>query len=196
MAKQLTYFLSLNSPWTYLGHARLVAMAKKHDVTIDVRPVDFAVIFPKTGGLPVPKRAPARQAYRMMELKRWRTFLEVPLNLQPAHWPADEHFAAQLVIAVHEAGGDAMALAGAFMGAVWAQERNIADRGQAEEIATRVGIDAALFSVADTAHCAAVRAANAEMALDMGVFGAPSYVHDGEVFWGQDRLEMLERALV
>ena len=119
------YYLSLNSPWTYLGHERFMAMAARAGVTVNLRPVDFSLIFPKTGGLPVPQRPPQRQAYRMQELKRWRAFLDIPLNLQPAHWPADDKLATGLVIAAREAGLDAARLAGAYMRAVWAQERNI-----------------------------------------------------------------------
>jgi 2-hydroxychromene-2-carboxylate isomerase len=80
------YYLSLNSPWSYLGHERFMAMTAKSGATVRIRPVDFSLIFPKTGGLPVPQRSSQRQAYRLQELLRWRSFLNIPLNMQPAHW--------------------------------------------------------------------------------------------------------------
>ena len=77
MAKHVDYYVSLNSPWTYLGSKRFEAMAKKHGADVTIWPVDFGSVFAVSGGLPLPKRAPQRQAYRMMELKRWRDHLGV-----------------------------------------------------------------------------------------------------------------------
>ncbi|MFT5448545.1 MAG: 2-hydroxychromene-2-carboxylate isomerase [Gammaproteobacteria bacterium] len=189
------YYLSLNSPWTYLGHERFMAIAAKAGVTLRIRPVDFSLIFPKTGGLPVPQRPPQRQAYRMQELKRWRAFLDIPLNLQPAHWPANDTTATGLVIAAREAGLDAARLAGAYMRAVWAQERDIGDEATALAIATEQQIDAAAL-LPQVEHCLEMRVADSLAAMnERNVFGAPSYVIGDEVFWGQDRLEFVARAL-
>jgi 2-hydroxychromene-2-carboxylate isomerase len=95
----ITYYMTLNSPWSYLGSARFAAMAKTYGHTVDLRPVKFGVIFPQTGGLPLPKRAPARQAYRLQELKRWREVRGLPINIQPKHFPSDETAATRLLIA-------------------------------------------------------------------------------------------------
>ncbi len=189
------YYLSLNSPWTYLGHERFMAIATKAGVTIRIRPVDFSLIFPKTGGLPVPQRPPQRQAYRMQELKRWRAYLDIPLNLQPAHWPADDKTATGLVIAAREAGLDAARLAGAYMRAVWAEERDIRDEATALAIASEQQIDGAAL-MPQIEQCLAMRVEDSLAAMnERNVFGAPSYVIGDEVFWGQDRLEFVERAL-
>ena len=77
MGKHVDYYVSLNSPWTYLGSARFDAMVKKHGADVTIWPVDFGSVFAVSGGLPLPKRSPQRQAYRMMELKRWRDHLGV-----------------------------------------------------------------------------------------------------------------------
>src|SRR6476620_7958380 len=79
----IDYYISLNSPWTYLGSARFAAVARKHDCTVDVKPAKFAEVFAKTGGLPLVKRAPERRAYRLMDLKRWRDHLGIPINIEP-----------------------------------------------------------------------------------------------------------------
>ena len=189
------YYLSLNSPWTYLGHERFMAMADKAGATVNLRPVDFSLIFPKTGGLPVPQRSPQRQAYRLQELKRWRSLLGITLNLQPAHWPADDKLATGLVIAAREAGLDATRLAGAYMRAVWAEERNIGDQATALAIAAEQDIDGAAL-LPQVEQCLAMREVDRLAAMnESNVFGAPSYVIGDEVYWGQDRLEFVQRAL-
>lgn len=196
MGKRLDYYISLNSPWTYLGGARLATIAQQHNLAVQVMPVDYASIFAATGGLPLPKRAPERQAYRLRELDRWREYLGLPLNLQPRYFPADETLAAQLVLAA-DLGADTLALANAIGRAVWAEERNIADPETLAAIVTVMGLDAQqALEAARQPEIAERRAALTQQAIQAGVFGAPSYVLDGEIFWGQDRLDFLERALI
>lgn len=194
MATTVDYYLSLNSPWTYLGHDRFMAIAAKAGAEVRLWPVDFSVIFPETGGLPVGKRSPQRQAYRLQELERWRDFLGVPLNLHPAHWPADDGLATGLVMAARDDGLDAARLAGAYMRAVWAEERDIGDEATALAIAKDQGIDgASLRSRVDA--CLEQRDRDSRDAIGKGVFGAPSYVIGDRIYWGQDRLDFVERAL-
>jgi len=198
MSKTVDYYFSPISPWTYLGHARFADMAKRYGASINVKPVDFGKIFPVSGGLPLAKRAPQRQAYRMVELKRFRDFLKLPLKLQPKFFPAAADLAAQFVLAAGRKGGSdaAMRLAGALLRACWAEERNIADPETLSAICKEQGMNAEPLAVA--AQSEAVKAeyqAVTEEAVARNVFGAPSYVIDGEIFWGQDRLEFVERAL-
>lgn len=196
MPKVVDYYLTLISPWAYLGSVRFAAMIERHGATVCVKPVNFGEIFPRTGGLPLPERAPERQAYRLVELKRWSAYLGIPIKLQPAYFPADEQIAAQLVIAAGDLGGDPLALAHAFGRAVWQEERNIADRATCAAILKETGHDAArLLAAAGDPAMAGRRAALTEEAVARGVFGAPSYVYRDEIFWGQDRLDFLERAL-
>jgi 2-hydroxychromene-2-carboxylate isomerase len=195
--QRIDFYLTLNSPWTFMGMSRLEEMAARHRVDVAVKPVDFGTIFPQSGGLPLPKRAPQRQAYRMMELKRWSARLGVPLNFQPAYFPAPEKLAARFVLAAEATGGRPFALAHAILAAVWQQERNIAEVGTLETLAAETGHHppalAAKAYEPDTQF--RYEALTAE-ALERGVFGAPSYVlPDGEIFWGQDRLDFLEEAL-
>jgi carboxymethylenebutenolidase len=151
---------------------------------VNVKPVDFGVIFPQSGGLPLPKRAPQRQAYRLMELKRWKAHLGVPLVIQPKHFPVDASAAAHLICAAPE--GKRMALAGDLMAALWKDDRNLADPQVIAEVGARHGV-----SGADKAAFERYT----QEALARGVFGAPSYVLGEEIFWGQDRLDFLDRAL-
>jgi 2-hydroxychromene-2-carboxylate isomerase len=72
MPVAVDYYMTLNSPWTYLGSALFAEIARRNGVAVNIKPCKFGPIFEQTGGLPLPKRSPQRRAYRMMELKRWR----------------------------------------------------------------------------------------------------------------------------
>ncbi len=190
------YYGSLNSPWTYLGSARIEALCAKHGATLKLWPVDFGLIFPASGGLPLPKRSPQRQAYRMMELRRWREATGLKLTLEPRNFPFPEAGLAQAVIALRETQGDAPAirLAHRIMAALWAEDRDpVADFAA---LAAECGQDgAALLALGADPKWAAMRQADSEAALARGVFGAPSFVIAGEIFWGQDRLDFVEKKL-
>ncbi len=196
MAKHVDYYVTLNSPWTYLASKRFEAMAAKHKADVTIWPVDFGSVFAVSGGLPLPKRAPQRQAYRMMELKRWRDHLGIKLNLEPKFFPSNELSAALCVIALREQGrmGDAIRLAHAVLAAVWAEERNPGDPATLRAILGECGLDADTVLKASEGM-AAKREAYTKHAIEQSVFGAPFFVIDGERFWGQDRLEFVERKL-
>lgn len=196
MSKVIDYYLTLISPWTYLGSQRFADIAARHGAEVRVKPVNFGEVFPRTGGQPLAKRAPERQAYRMMELKRWRKHLDIPIHLEPKFFPANDKLAACMVLAAGESGGNPLALAQAFGKAVWEEERNIADEETCKAIARETGHDAeALLARAREDSMPQHYAALTEEAISRGVFGAPSYVYKDEIFWGQDRLDFLDRAL-
>ena len=191
------YYFTPVSPWTYLGHARFVQLLRDTGSAVNVRPVDYGAIFPVSGGLPLPKRAPQRQAYRLVELERFRQALGLPLNLQPAHFPVSADLASRLIIAVDRADGPwaALDVAGRLGHAVWAEERNVADPATLAAVLAEAGLPGERLAQADAPEAAARFAADTQTAIAAGVFGAPSYVIDGEIFWGQDRLDFVERKL-
>ena len=197
MAKVIDYYLFMISPWAYLGGPRLKEIAARHGAEIRVKPIDIAAVFPETGGVPLAKRAPARLDYRLAELRRWRDYLGLPLTIKPAHFPVPHEAAARMVIAAGKtAGGDPFALAQALLTAVWAEERDISDATTLRQAAEATGHDAgALLAAAEQAETAEAYAALSREAVGRGVFGAPSYVYRDEVYWGQDRLDFLDRAL-
>jgi carboxymethylenebutenolidase len=196
MPKHVDYYLSLNSPWAYLASRRFEAIAAKYKADVTIWPVDFGSVFAVSGGFPLPKRSPQRQAYRMMELKRWRDHLGIKLTLEPKFFPHDEVPAAKCVIALREQGrmADAIKLAHAVLAAVWTEERNPADPATLKAILGECGLDADAVLKAGEGM-AAKREAYTKHAIDQSVFGAPFFVIDGERFWGQDRLEFVERKL-
>jgi 2-hydroxychromene-2-carboxylate isomerase len=190
MEKIVDYYMTPSSPWTYLGHARFGEIAQRHGAVVRVKPVDYGVIFPQSGGLPLPKRAPQRQAYRLVELKRWGMQLGVPITIQPKHFPVNATAASCLVLGAPEA--QRFALAGALLAALWTEEADIADADTLARIAARHGVDDAPAAITAGAP---LFSAMTDEALKRGVFGAPTYVVRDELFWGQDRLEFVDRAL-
>jgi carboxymethylenebutenolidase len=198
MSLHVDYYVSLNSPWTHLGAARIAALTAQHGASLRVYPVDFGTIFPASGGLPLPKRAPQRQAYRLMELRRWRDALGIPITIAPRFFPAREQPAASCVIAVRETIGDApaVALAHGILKALWEEERDTGDTATLRDLIADTGLDAkAVLTLAEDPRWAERRAADSTAALARGVFGAPSYVIGDEIFWGQDRLDFVARCL-
>lgn len=198
MSLTVDYYFAPQSPWSYLGHQRFWDIARAHDARIKVMPVDLGgKVFPVSGGLPLAKRAPQRQAYRLLELRRFSTWLHAPLNLQPKFFPVSGDDAARLIIAVDRADGSeaAMRLALHVMRAVWAEERNIADERTLAELLAEADLPAARIDDAQRQDVQERYEADTQQAIDAGVFGAPSYVIDGEIYWGQDRLDFVERRL-
>lgn len=197
MSKTIDYFFVPQSPWTYFGHARFVRMATEASATVRIKPMDLGKIFPLTGGLPVGQRSAQRQAYRLLELRRFADHLQMPLNLHPKFFPVAGDDAARLLIAVDQQDGvdAAMRLCGAVLSAVWAQERNIADPAVLAELLQEQQLDASRLAQAATAPVQTAYEQYTDQALALGVFGAPAYVFNGELFWGQDRLAFLEQRL-
>ena len=197
MRTPIDYYFSPQSPRTYLGHQRVSQMAQYAGATVRVLPVDFGKIFPISGGLPLGQRAPQRQAYRLVELQRFSAHLQLPLNRHPQYFPVTGDPAARLITAVDQQDGSAaaMTLAGAIFRAVWAQERNIADDKTLADILQEGGLNAERLEQSHSPSVQERYEANTAQAIAAGVFGAPSYVIDGEIFWGQDRLDFVERKL-
>jgi len=197
MAATIDYFLSPQSPWTYLGHERFAAIAAKAGATVNVLPVDLGRVFPVSGGLPLAKRAPQRQAYRLLELKRFSEHLALPMNVQPKYFPVNGDDAAKLIIAVdvHDGTAAAMKIAGAVMKGVWVDQANIADPTVLQSMLAACELPARRLDDAQTQLVHERYEQDSQRAIDSGVFGAPAYVVDGEMFWGQDRLDFVERKL-
>ena len=196
MAKLLDYYYALPSPWAFLGAERFTRMADAAGATVTYKPCDFGRVFSRTGGLKLKDRAPARQAYRLVELARWSRHLGIELTIQPKFFPVADELAARFVIAAGQLGVPMGPLTLAIMRAVWQEERDIADADTLRALADALGLaGAALLTKAREAATLEAYERNSDEALARGVFGAPTYVYRDEPFWGQDRLDFLERAL-
>lgn len=198
MPKTCEYYFAPQSPYAYMGHARFVSLAREHGAQVEIRPIDLGRVFNVSGGLPLAKRAPQRQAYRMVELARWRDHLGLPMQLQPKFFPVSGDAAARLIIATQLAHGTeaALGLTGAIMAAVWEEERNIADVDTLAALAAARDLDSrALLKSSDTPSVQAEYERHTDAAIAANVFGVPWFVIDGEGYWGQDRLDFVARAL-
>lgn len=197
MTRTVDYYFTPQSPWTYLGHARFATIAKAAGATVRVRPVDFGAVFPVSGGLPLGKRAPQRQAYRLVEMARFSQHLGLPMNVKPRFFPVSGDDASKLIIAVDMQDGvdAAMQVCSAIFAAVWVQERNIADPKVLAAIAVECGLSSQRVEQSQRQDVQERYEAFTQEAIDAQVFGAPTYAIDGELFWGQDRLHFVELAL-
>jgi 2-hydroxychromene-2-carboxylate isomerase len=199
---EVSCFYSLSSPWAYFGGPRLQDIVRRHHARLLLKPYDFQAVVPRTGGVPLRTRPEPRRSYHALELDRWRKHLGMPLQLTPKYYPADgkpdgwNKPAGWMVIAAQEAGLDAPRLSHALLRALWADERNTSDPAVRREIALENEMDGDALTSAETGSLVqSLYQRYSGEAETLGVFGAPTYVLEGERFWGQDRLEFLDRAL-
>ena len=190
------YYMTPSSPWSYLGSRLFSRMAAQAGAEVTVYAVDFGTIFPATGGLPLPKRSPERRAYRLQELARWKRRRDAPMHLQPVNFPATRPTAALAIVAAREAGHDAFGLSSALLAALWEDDRNIDDPDIVASVCEACGLPAAaIMEAAGGSDIADRFAADTREAIERGVFGAPSWLIGGELFWGQDRLDFVAEKL-
>ena len=189
----IEYYLSVVSPWSYLGHRRLCDIARANSAEILYLPIDSSILFSKTGGLALKDRSPQRKRYRMQELRRWRSRLELELNLEPQYFPTDSNLASRVIIGAIEAGHDVAELVYELMRTVWVREEDVSETSVVIGAIERSGgsVDD-LLTAANHSNVQDIIIENSEQAVSKGVFGVPSYVVGEEVFWGQDRLEFLD----
>ena len=196
MSKDVDYYVSLASPYTYMGGRRLPEIIESIGAAFHIKPVIGSQLLAATGGLPVPKRHPSRLAYRLVELERWKRHWSIPMNIEPKFFPVDDGRAAHMVIAARQLGQDAIALSNAFLACVWEAEQNISDLTVLIAAANQAGFDGeTLAERTDADDLAAIHQANTNEAIEHEVFGMPWFIHDGVPYWGQDRIRFLAKAL-
>lgn len=188
------------SGYSYLGVGALHELARRRGATVEHRPVDVMKVFAAAGATPPARQSPARRAWRQADMARWAARRGLPVNLKPRFWPVDADLAACAILAAqsdkHDAAQDADALAQAILAAVWARDLNIADPDVIGALARECGLDAdGLLARARSDATRALYEACTQQAIEAGVFGAPTYFIDGEMFFGQDRLDFLEERL-
>lgn len=196
MPRLVDYYFSFQSPWAYVGHKAFRVLVSAYDLKVNYKPVVLIDLFSETGGLPLTKRHPVRQRYRMVELQRWRDKRGLKFHLQPANWPFNARLADGVVIAAVEAGLDPDKYLARGFAAVWEDQLSLADPATVAKLADEAGLPGK--QLVDRSQQEAIGVAyeqNRQDALANDVFGSPAYVLDREVFWGQDRIDLLEDAL-
>lgn len=197
MSKTVTYYHSLISPYTYLAQPRIIELGQEEGVTVVYKPFDIGAIFGEIGTKPPGLRHPSLQAYRLLELERWSKELGLPMNMQPKFFPSPSNIAAAMLLLAQDEGKDVSRFAMGILKAVWADEQDITNEDVLTTLADAAGLDGAalLQAAASDAAQAKFQAATAE-AIEAGVFGSPSLVIDGEIFWGQDRIDLAKKKLL
>ncbi len=190
------YFVGI-SPYAYLGHRAFVDMAERHGATVNFKPVSLKRLWAQSGAVPLAERPAVRRRYRFLELQRHREARGLPLNLKPKHFPVDASLAELSVIALTEKGLDPTDYMERVFKGVWADESDVSDRATISGYLTDCGFDAeAILERAATDEVAAIRDRYSREAVAADAVGVPAYVLNGEVFWGQDRIDLLESAIV
>jgi 2-hydroxychromene-2-carboxylate isomerase len=196
MQREIDYYFSLTSPWAYIGHALFRDIVSTYNIKVNHKPVFLADLFSESGGLPLAKRHPVRQRYRMLELQRWKDKRGLNFHFAPRHVPFNGRLADGVVIAALEAGHDPDRFLRRAYAAVWEEQRDLADAATIVRLADEAGLPGrSLIERSPAAEIGAQYEQNRQDALAADVFGSPGYVLDGEAFWGQDRLELLADAL-
>ena len=196
MPKNIDYYFSMHSPWAYIGHAPFMEIVRCHDMKVTYKPISLSDVFAETGGVPVAKRHPARLRYRILELQRWREKRGLKFNLHPKFWPFAAEAADRLVIAVAAAGHDPDTFLRCAFAALWEEEQDLTNDATLIALANAVKLPGEqLLAEAKRDETNAKYEQNTRDAIAIEVIGSPSYVLSGEVFWGQDRLDLLDDAL-
>jgi len=194
---QVEYFMSHGSPWTFLGHKRLGEIIKKYKVKLNMLPVNYGEIFPISGGLPVSKRPIQRQKIRLQELKRWSKFLDINLIPQPTSFPSKSMLPSLLIIAsqIMKTNKD-FELAHNIMNALWVEDLDIDDENVLLSILNKMDFSSEeILSLAKSEECSNTMQIFTKIAIEKNVFGAPTFIIDDQVYWGQDRLNFVDRHL-
>lgn len=192
---QIDYFYFPLSSYGYLAGPKLVQIAQKHDAKITYIPFGLPQVFAATGGALPKDRHPSRMAYRAQDLVRAAAIAEMPLNLHPIHWPTNAVPAMCALIAAQKDGsGDVHGLAQGFLHACWAEDRNIAEDDVICDLLDAHGFSRGL-AMSGLLSGAEQIERNTALALERGVFGAPFFIVGDEKFWGNDRLDHLDRHL-
>ena len=187
--------MSHGSPWTFLGHKKVHEISKKNNCELDIMPVNYGEIFPVSGGLPVHKRPLQRQKYRLQELKRWSEFLKIKLNPEPKHFPSRSLLPSKVIISVKILNFENVNdIAYAIMEGLWIKELNIDDPKNLKKILTRfIKTADEVIDFSESKQVEKEMNEYTKEAIDLAVFGAPTYIIDEQIYWGQDRLDFLER---
>ncbi len=192
MVNKIDYYFTISSPWAYLGYSRLKSIAAASQMDIRYRPVDIIEIFSKTGGILLKKRSEARQHYRLVELTRWSKHLKIKINLHPKHLHASDHLANKVIIALTAMNIDPGPMSETFARALWLEDQDISDVGVISSLLFNHGIDPEpLIINAQSPTIKDKFEKETQLAIACGIFGVPSYVAKEQIFWGQDRLDLL-----
>jgi 2-hydroxychromene-2-carboxylate isomerase len=192
--KTIEYFYSAHSAYAYLGAPELARIASRSGWRVVHRPFDFLPVIRAAGGPDFAARSPAHIAYFFgRELRRWAQWRDLPMIAhRPTHHDNSLNAANGMIIAAR----DPDRIGFALLQAHWRDDADIADPATLRRIAGDCGEDGdALLAAALSPQVQARHDANTAEAIARNIFGSPTYFVRGDMFYGQDRLEMLAHAI-
>lgn len=192
MSKSIDYFYAPISGYAYLGEQKLVAIAAQAGAKINFKPINIAEVFSRSQTTAPFKQSQTRLNYRFRDMQRIADKLGLAINPKPKFWPVPVDLAATTIYSAIDLAIDPHPLSFAILSAVYAKELDISDEDTINQLLNRLGLDAeAIVKNRDDTNIRSRYEAATDAAVELGVFGSPSYVVDGEIFFGQDRLDML-----
>ena len=196
MSDTIDYYFTSISPFAYLGHKKMVEVAKNHGKSINFKPFDLFGVWKVSGAVPPGQRPLVRQRYRKIEIQRIAVMRDTHMNQSPKFFPTDQTQADLCIAALLLDGQDASQFSFEVGRAVWERDLQIADESVLSSLLTECGKDAAaIIELSKTDDAARMREKNTQDAIVADAIGSPAYVYNGEVFWGQERLEHLEQMI-
>jgi len=192
------YIYSAHSAFAYLGSARLMALCARHNVTLIHKPILLSPVVEAQGSQPFAARTQAHVDYFFgREIERWAAYRDVPvITHRPTYHDADYSLASGMIIALGDRGAAVDRLAHRILEAHWRDDADLSNPVTLAAIAAGLGHNAqSLIAQAASNACQDVLRTNSDWARGQDVFGSPTYIVDGDAFYGQDRLELVERAL-
>ncbi|WP_151449175.1 2-hydroxychromene-2-carboxylate isomerase [Lacisediminimonas profundi] len=193
---RIEYYFSFVSLWSYIGSEAFAQLVKRHNAEVIYKPIDLHAIFKAGGGLPVTQRPPQRQAYRFVEMQRWRDIRGIPLVLKPKHHPSNPEIGHRMLLAALAQGQDVTQFVHNALKVLWVDDLNVEDPAVMVAVADKSGLDgAALLEASNAAERHAEVQQLTDEAVERKVFGTPFYMYRDEPFWGQDRLDLLDAAI-
>lgn len=191
--KTVEFYFDFSSPYSYLAATQLPDLVKRVGARIDYRPFVLAAVFKATTN-DMPAKVPAKGQYMFKDLERWAEFYGVRFKFS-SYFPANTIKAMRLVLVADEQGKAEAVTLGLFR-AMWAEDRDLNDPVVLGDIAEKAGLDSAsALAAIETQPIKDRLRAYTDAAVSKGAFGAPAMVVGDELFWGNDRLHFVERAL-
>ncbi|MBT3706415.1 MAG: 2-hydroxychromene-2-carboxylate isomerase [Betaproteobacteria bacterium] len=195
---EITYYYAAYSGFAYLGSRRFQEIAKQAQRTIVHKPIDLEVVLSENGSQSWADRTKAHLDYYFRrELERWSEYRQVSvLKQRPTYHGNSTNPANKLLIAAIVSGLNVNQLSHQLMTKHWVEDADLADKDTLIVITESAGFNAQeLMDLADSSEVDVIYRQNTQDALDLSVFGSPTYIVDGDMFYGQDHLELVERAL-
>ncbi len=195
MEKTVEFFFDVGSPASYLAYTQLPALCARQQARLIYKPFILGAVFKATGNAS-PAAVPAKGRYSFVDFTRWAAHWGVPLVRNP-HFPINTIPLMKIAsVLLHQDPDRFIPYLDHIFAALWTKAANLNDPAILAAVVAEGGFDQqALEALAATDDARARLRATTEEAVARGCFGAPSFFVGDDLYWGQDRLWMVEAAL-